>query len=817
MKKTLTLLTAFMLIGLFSFAQNVGKISGLINDEDGNVLSAVTVSLLRARDSALVKVAITDKSGHYDFINIKEGRYLLSVTSVGFRKKFSALFDLTTTAEEIPAIALLRESKDLGGVVVTTTKPFIETKIDRTVVNVDASPSNAGSTALEVLEKSPGITVNSDGVVSLRGKSSVIVMVDGKLTYLSPADLANLLKNMPASQLDQIEIMTNPSSKYDASGNAGVINIKTKKGRANGFNGSATLGATTSIYHYDNTTYFLPKSQNSFNFNYKHGKYNFFGNYNPNFFEGRNAMVLNRNFSENGVFTGSSEQVTEFQARNNNQTLKLGLDYTLDKKNSFGIVVSGFKFNGRPTPVATQKLKNAADEITDIFISRTTNKMSYRNLTGNVNWKHTFDSTGKELTADFDVVQYRNTADMVLSSDFYDGESLYKGNMLLRGHLPSSINIYSFKSDLTIPYKGGRLEAGVKSSYVTNDNEVDYRRQLLDKSWAPDHRSNHFIYDENINAAYVNANTKTGKWSLQGGLRVENTIAKGHQVTNDSMFRRNFTNLFPSAFLSYGINKNNQVTLSYSRRITRPNYQSLNPFVFFLDSITFRVGNPFLLPQFTNNMELSYAFKSRLIVTANYNHTNDVISQIFRQNSAERVTFMTVENVAKFRNVGLSITAPITVANWWNANFFANIYNNRYKGIYNSDPIDIAFTSFTTNLTNTFQLGKGMTAELSGFYRHRTVDELMIAEPMYQMSIAASKQIMKGKGTVRLNIRDPFAWQRFKGKSQYGDIDMRFRNYPDVRQVTGTFTWRFGKSTPQSQPRRRSSSSQEEQSRVGQG
>lgn len=817
MKKTFTISAAFLLISLFSFAQSVGKISGAINDEGGKALPSATVSLHRAKDSGLVKVAITDKSGHYDFINIKEGRYLLSVTSVGFNKKFSALFNLSANGVEVPVIALAQISNDMAGVVVTAKKPFIETKVDRTIVNVEASPTSAGSTALEVLEKSPGVTVNNDGIISLRGKSGVIVMLDGKLTYMSPADLANLLKNMPASQLDQIEIMTQPSAKYDASGNAGVINIKTKKGRANGFNGSLTLGATTSIYRFDNTTYFLPKSQNSFNFNYKKGKYNFFGNYNPNFFQGRNAMVLNRNFSQNGVLTGSSEQVTEFIGRNSNHTLKLGVDYTMNKKNTVSVVLSGFTFNGRPTPVSTQYLKNAAGETTDIFISKTTNKMSFQNFTGNVNWKHTFDSTGKELTADFDVVKYNNTADMVLASDFYTGARAFTGSMLLQGHLPSSINIYSLKSDLAIPYKGGRLEAGIKSSYVTNDNEVDYRRQLLDKSWVPDHRSNHFIYDENINAAYVNANKQLGKWSLQGGLRVENTIAKGHQVTNDSTFRRNFTNLFPSAFLSYGINKNNQVTLSYSRRITRPNYRDLNPFVFFLDSVTFRVGNPFLLPQFTHNMELSYALKSRLIITANYNHTNDVISQIFRQNNAEKVTFMTSENVAKFRNIGLSITAPVTVAKWWNVNFFTNIYNNRYQGTYNNDPIDIAFTSFTTNLTNSFQLGKGLTGEVSGFYRHRTVDELMIAEPMYQMSIAASKQIMKGKGTVRLNIRDPFAWQRFKGKSQYGDIDMQFRNYPDARQITGTFTWRFGKSTPQSQPRRRSSSSQEEQSRVGQG
>ena len=817
MKKNFTLLAAFLLTVLFVAAQGSGKVNGTVNDESGNGLAAATVSLLRAKDSGLVKVAITDKSGRYDFIQIKEGQYLLTVTFVGFAKKYGAPFRLSANGVELPAMVLAPLSNDMAGVVVVAKKPFIETKIDRTVVNVDASPGNAGSTALEVLEKSPGITVNNEGIISLRGKAGVMVMLDGKLTYMSPADLANLLKNMPASQLDQIEIMTNPSSKYDASGNAGVINIKTKKGRANGFNGSLSLAATTSVFRYNNTTYLLPKSQNSFNFNYKSGRSNFYGSYNPNFFQGRNAMLMTRKFSQNGNVTATTAQENIFRSQGNNHSLKLGLDYQLNKKNSFGVALSGFRFDGEPSSVSTQTIKDGAGHVSSQLVSQTKNEIGFRNFTGNLNWKHNFDSTGKELTADFDYVRYTNNSDMLLASDFYNSAGQYTGELLLSGRLPSNINIYSFKSDLVIPFKNGRLEAGVKSSYVTNNNEVDYRRQLLDKTWVADHRSNHFIYDENINAAYLNGNTQLGKWSLQGGLRLENTIAKGHQVTNDSTFKRNFINLFPSAFISYGLDKNNQVTFSYSRRITRPNYQDLNPFVFFLDSLTYRVGNPFLLPQFTHNLELSYAFKSRYVVTANYNNTNDVISQILRQNNEKKITFLTSENVARFRNIGISITAPVQVAKWWNANLFTNIYNNQYKGVYNNEPIDISFTSFTTNLTNTFQVGKGLTAELSGFYRHRSVDQLMITEPLYQMSIAASKQIMKGKGTVRLNIRDPFAWQRFKGKSQYGDIDMQFRNYPDVRQVTGSFTWRFGKSTQSSQPRRRSSSTQEEQSRVGQG
>jgi iron complex outermembrane recepter protein len=817
MRKIATLVVLCVVAGLGAFAQSTGKITGTVNDDAGKALTSATVSLLRARDSGLVKLAVTNKEGLYEFINIKQGKYLLSVTSVGYGKKYSGAFELGAEEINLPSIALQQASKDLGNVTVTAKKPFIETKIDRTIVNVEASPSSAGSTALEVLEKSPGITVNSDGIISLRGKAGVIVMLDGKLTYLSATDLANLLKNMPASQLDQIEIMTNPSSKYDASGNAGVINIKTKKGRNIGFNGSFTLGATTSIYRLYNTTYFMPKSQNSFNFNMRQGKINFFGNYNPNFFRGRNTMILERNFVENGIKTGSSDQETRFRFGNSNHTLKLGLDYYADKKNVYGIVVSGFLFNGFPTPRTVQTLRDPVGNITSQMISNTENDIKNKNLTVNLNWKHTIDSTGKEIMTDFDYVRYANTSDLLLSTDFYNAIGQNTGSLLLSGHLPSDINIYTLKSDLTIPYKNGRFEAGVKSSYVTNDNEVDYRRQLTDKSWVVDNRSNHFIYDENINAAYVNANKQVGKWSLQGGLRIENTNAKGYQVTNDSTFTRNFTNLFPSAFLSYAANKNNTLTLSYSRRITRPSYQDLNPFTFFLDSLTYRVGNPFLLPQFTHNMELSYAFKGRLIITTNYNHTNDVISQILRQNTQKQITYLTSENVARFRNMGISITAPIPVAKWWNANLFTNVFNNHYKGIYNNEPIDIGFTSFSANISNSFTLKQGFTAELSGFYRHKGVDQLTVVEPLYQMSVAFQKQIIQGKGTLRLNIRDPFAWQRFKGVNRYGDIDMTFRNIPDTRQVTATFTLRFGKSTPQSQPRRRASSSQEEQNRVGGG
>jgi outer membrane receptor protein involved in Fe transport len=621
---------------------------------------------------------------------------------------------------------------------------------------------------------------------------------------------------MPSTALDQIEIMTNPSSKYDASGNSGIINIKTKKGKNDGFNGSVTLGASTSLYRPENTWYFYPKSQNSLNFNYKKGKWNFFGNYNPNYFRGANLQVLHRsNFDPNTKeVIGYTDQDIRFKFGNTNHTLKLGADWSVDKKNTVGVVVSGFQFIGRPTPTTNARITDLEGNLLSSMVSHTTNRFALKNLTSNLNWRHVFDSAGKELTADADFSVYQNTTDMLLETVPYNSANQPGDMLLLKGHLPSSIHIYSFKSDYVQPFKKGRFEAGVKSSYVETDNVVDYQFHFDDK-WVPDARSNHFIYVENINAAYVNVNRQWGKWTLQGGLRVENTIADGDQVTTKQTFRRDTTNLFPTAFVSYDLDKKNKVTVSYGKRINRPNYQSLNPFIFFADSLTFFRGNPLLRPQYTHNIEFTYAFKSKYIATLAYNNTSDVISQI--QKSEGVKMFNTVDNVAKLNNASLSLTVPITVAKWWTANFFSTVYYNHYSGIYNNAPADLKATSFMANMTNTFTINKGLTGEISGFYRHRGLDGFTLLEPIYQMTLAVQKQVLKTKGTLRLNLRDPFAWQQFRGYTRLEGIDMTFHSRPDIRQLTATFTYRFGKTTQQSQPRRRTSGSQDEQNRVGNG
>ncbi len=804
------------------FAQNgTGKISGIITDAANKPLSSVTVSLVRSADKTQVKNVISGKDGKYEFVNVAEGEYVVAATSVGHEKMQSSLvvINASNNAVLVPGLQLTEVAKGLTNVTVTSKKPFIETRIDKTIVNVEASPTSACASALEILEKSPGVTVDNDGNISLKGKQGVIVMMDGKPTYLSPTDLANFLKNTPASALETIEIMTNPSAKYDASGNSGVINIKTKKGKNAGFNGSVMVGFTTSIYQPRTAVYFIPKSQNSFNFNWRKGKVNFFGNYNPNYFRGRNTMNFENRFLDNDKnITGYNVTETRFKFGNNNHTLKLGMDWYADKKNTYGVVLQGFNFSGHPTPTTVAELLDENRVLQSRLNSSTDNKIKFRNFSVNLNWKHVFDTSGKELTADLDYVTYSNVSDMTLQTDYYNNMLQWTGTSYLRGHLPANINIYTLKADYLQPFKGGRFEAGIKLSLVKNDNMVNYER-LINSKWETDQiRSNHFIYDENINAAYVSISKELKKWSFQAGLRVENTNAKGNQVVTNTTFSRDNTSLFPTAFVRRNLDAKNSLTLSYGRRIQRPNYQDLNPFVYFLDTLSYRQGNIYLKPQYTHNIELTHAFKDKFITTINYNHTGDVISQIIKPEPNSKIRFLTVDNVAQFRNMGIAITAPIPVAKWWNINLFTNLFNNRYKGTYDTIAIDLAFTSFLVNITNSFTIAKGFTGESTGFYRHKAINNLSKVEPLYQIGFGLQKQIMKGKGTVRLNVRDPFAWQQFKGVNKYGMIDGDFRSRPDTRQVTGTFTWRFGKNTQQNQqPRRRAGSSQEEQNRVGQG
>jgi outer membrane receptor protein involved in Fe transport len=705
---------------------------------------------------------------------------------------------------------------------VTAKRPMIENKIDKTIVNVDASPSNTGLSALEVLEKSPGIVIDNNDNISVKGKSGVIILIDGKQTYLSGQDLANFLRNMPSNQLDQIEIMTQPSAKYDASGNSGIINIKTKKSKANGFNGSINNSMIFANYY---------KNTSGLNFNWRHNKVNVFGNYGLALWEGFNDIHITRSFRKDAHTPANSyfDQNTFGRFSGYPHNFKLGVDVFASKNTTIGAVVTGnfdvrkFKSDG------VNRIYDSLHNLTRTNRSSTETNDPWTNVGGNINFRHILNKKGAEITADADYVIYRTKGNQYSNNYLYNADGSFssiagqENPYYLKGYLPAYIDIYTLKSDYTQPFgKNGRLEAGFKLSYVQTDNDARYTYYDASQTkWVNDaNRSNHFLYEENINAAYVNMQQQVKKLGIQVGLRMEQTVVKGNQLAQSKTFEREYTKLFPTVYLSYKPTEANTFGLSYGRRIERPGYQDLNPFQYLLDRYTFRQGNPELQPQFSHNIEVSYNYKGRLNISVNYTNTTDIINDVIKTSyepgNEYPLTFQVKDNVAKRTNIGLSANWNQPIKKWWTINFFTNVYNNSYEGFVNKEKIDVAFTSFNANVSNSFQMGKGWSGEISGFYNYKNFNSsVILAQPMGMFSLGLGKQVMKGKGTVRVNARDPFWLMKFRGSTEMDKFTTGIQSRWDNRRFILSFNFRFGKA--QQQQQRKRGGSDEEQNRAGGG
>jgi iron complex outermembrane recepter protein len=809
MKQFLTLiLTVFA--GLFATAQSTGKISGVVADGSQKTIESATISLLRSKDSVAVKYSVADKNGNYKFEDIKPGSYLVSFSAVGHKKGFSPVFEVGASPVILETITLLPADKTMDAVVVTAKKPLIEQRIDRTIVNVDASPTNVGSSVLEVLEKAPGVSVDKDGNISLKGKDGVTVLIDGRPTYLSSLDLANMLKSLNVNQIDQLEIMTNPPAKYDAAGNAGIINIKTKKNKQVGYNGSLTLGYGQGVF---------PKLNEALVFNYRKGKFNFFTNLSYNYYKGFQELDIQRKFMDKNSKELKSyfDQQARMNNENNNYSGKFGIDFSPSKFTTIGVVVTGMTSPGTHENRNLNMIYDANYILVEKTNAYTIQDNSWKNYSGNINFRQQLDTTGKELTADFDYVDYTIRNNQMMNNFYYkpNGETSRKGDTLY-GYLPQDISIISGKADYLQPLrKGGRFEAGIKSSFVKTDNNAIYDTLHNGVIMRDSNRSNYFIYEENINAAYVNlSGALSSKWNAQLGLRVENTQSNGKQMTTGQNFTRNYTQLFPTAYLQYKASDKSSYVLNYGRRIRRPNYQSLNPFIEYLDRYTYQQGNPDLKPQFSHNIELSHTYKSFLTTTLNYTQTNDIIQQVIQQNELTNETYVKQSNIAKQRQIGLAVSAAFPVTKWWKMNVYVNGFINKFQGIVNNENISIDAPTLALNGTQSFTVSKTLSAEISGWYRTGAIEGVMKTDPMGMVSIGFSQQVMKGKGTFRLNLRDVFYTQQFSAHSKYGSVDAAFQNKRDSRVLNLGFTYRFSKGKMNNQKKRNGSAS-EEANRVG--
>lgn len=806
-------------VSFISSAQNrtAIKLNGKVGATNQPALSAATITLLKAKDSSVVKVSVSDQDGRYSFDNPPQGRYLVVASAVGYEKQYSSPFTISVPPDsiikELTAIVLSPRSNNLKSVTVSARKPLVEQKIDRMVVNVDAFISNTGANALEALEKSPGVQVDKDGNISLKGKQNVVVLIDGRPAYLSGADLANMLKGMQASQLEQIEIMTNPPAKYDASGNAGIINIKTKKNKVKGFNGNVSVGAGQGVYF---------KTNESISLNYRDGKVNLFSSYSFNRNNNFQELTIFRRYKDDNEETNAIfEQVAFMKRRNMSNNLKMGMDYFLTQKTTLGIVLSGFYNPESSINSNISYLENPNYAVDSIATASSNIKGTWKNASVNLNMRHQFDSTGRELTADVDYIVYDNTNNQHFINTTLEPNWIKRYEEQLRGVLPVTVNIYSAKMDYTHPLKNNsRIEAGWKSSYVETVNKADYYLYYNDE-WMTDYgKTNHFDYNENINAAYVSLNKQlTKKWGLQTGLRYENTSYKGHQYGNpqksDSSFKRSYNSWFPTVYISYGADKNNQFGLSYGRRIDRPGYQSLNPFMFFIDKYTYEAGNPYLKPQYSNNFEFTHIYKGWLTTTLNYSRTKDLFNETFDQSGY--ATIVQRGNIGRRENAGIGVNAQIPVTKWLTSMLYTNYNYTRYSGKLYGEDLNVEAGMLQINLNNQMNFKKGWGAELSGWYRSKGVDGQILMQPMGQLAAGISKQVLKGKGTVKLNVRDILYTQKPHGYINFKQTEARFENRRDTRVANVTFTYRFGKPIKNTNGQRKKGGAGDEQNRVNTG
>ncbi len=787
----LPLLVLFSCTCISAQGQDKRNIRITVANELKNSLPGSTVYLLNP-DSVVIRTGAAGASGIFEFTDLPPTKYLVRVSQTGYHDGYSPLIDLGTKTAFADIITLRSRSGTMNEVTVVSKKPAIQFLPDKTVINPEATISNAGASVMDVLEKSPGIAVNKDGSIIMKGKPSVTVLIDGKPTQLSGADLQAYLSGIPSSQVDVVELIENPGAKYDAAGNAGIINIKMKANKVKGFNGSINLGLGQG---------FFTKTGNSLNLNYRNGKVNWFLNYGMRASREKMDMWTLRTYyntkNEDSVLL---EQPNYQRNKQLGHNIKTGFDIFWNKNTTFGVVFTGGLFSRKATSTSSIDWMDPYHNIDSSINTWGNNNRKFKRGGVNINGRFKLDGSS-ELSVDLDYVNFTINGDQQYQTQLSTPGSDIDAT---KGNIPSKLQIFTAKADYSKRFKRFLLETGLKTAMNKTDNLAEYYLATNNDPWQPDlRRSNHFLYDETISAAYASIDAEKGKWHWQAGLRYEHTFYKANQLGNalvkDSAFKRNYGSIFPTAFLSYNIDSNNMITLRAGRRIDRPAFQHLNPFVTILNKYTFEAGNPYIRPQYTWNFSASHTYKQMLTTEASYSFLKDYFSQIFiidtsSGNPNKNVMIYTRGNVGSFKNFSISETFQKALTKWWNLTAVATYNHKVIKGVVWA-PITARVNVFNININNQFQLKKGWSFELSGYYQTKSqIDLQEWLEPQGELNIGVGKQVLKKKGTVRLSIRDLTYFVNYNGYSTFENSTEPFTIKWDSRVVRLSFNWRFGKA-----------------------
>ncbi len=827
MKKLNSLFTILCFILLTSFQLKAQHITGIVSDAQGKAQEFATVLLMKAQDSTLAKGAITDFDGKFDIEGVAQGRYYTQISVVGFKNFSSKVFDFDGKSTlEIEKTVLQNLDKELQTVTITARKPMIEVKADRTVFNVEDSPNAIGLTALELLRKSPGVQIDKDENVLLKGKQNVLVYINGKPSQMSGRDLASFLKGINSSDIEAIEIISNPGAKFDAAGNAGIVNIRLKKNKKLGTNGNVSFGVAQG---------FTPKADAALSLNYRGAKWNLFSNYSYNWGENRNTMALDNVIDlKNGQYNNLWINRNNQSWTNNDHNFKVGADYTLNSKNTFGFMVNGGI--GTPTNQAKgQTVIGRATAGTKDFISRdsilfaeSSGASDNKNMNYNFNYRFA-DTSGHELNVDADYATFRNGSTSYLPNIYRSGdETVLLTQRIYRNMTQTNIDIKSFKADYEQPLsktnkKAGKLGIGFKVSDVTTKNDFDFYNVVNSKDYQDTSRTNFFSYQEQIQAAYANYNTQLGKFGLQLGLRGERTTSKGDLKTKQTRGYKDvdtsYINAFPSAAVSYQMSKNHAFNFTYRYSLDRPSYQDLNPFENRLDELTYERGNTTLRPQYTQTAELGYTFMGFANLGVNYSKTKDYFTQYTDQSVQNGVTtfFITKANLTNRENYGITLSSQMPINKWWNG--FVNAWFNHSKltaDLGDGKIVDLKANGGGFYMQQGFTLGKGWSAEADGWMNFGGLWGNFVSKTQGVMNIGMSKKFWDGDGQVKLTFSDVLRTANWKAYTELGTLHMDASGAWEGQQVRVNFTYRFGNKNVQG-ARQRKSGLEDEKNRVKSG
>jgi iron complex outermembrane recepter protein len=793
-------------------AQATATITGIVKNEKNEVVVGATVIVTKAKNGLILKSAITDTEGKFECEKIKFDTCKVTISLVGAGTYTSDIIILNAENPRVDLgnITLSIANTELQGVTVTAQKAFVVQKIDRTVVTPDALISNAGVTALEVLEKAPGVAVDMIGNISLKGKPGVLIFIDDKPTYLTAADLANFLRSTPSASIETIEIMTNPPAKYDAAGNVGIINIKLKKNRSMGFNGGINLAYGQGRHS---------RTNNSVNFNYRINKFNFFSNLSATQNNSYQDLTIWRAyFTPTGAPVSTFTQNSLLEPKSGGLNLKLGLDFYANKKTTWGMVLSGFRNPTKRNITNVAEVRGEKNELVNSVDAFIPVKQVLKNGSVNLNVAHKLNEKGREISANMDYIPYYSDFAQTLTNATYKPDKSLINRTVLESSLPSNINIQSAKIDYTNPLSsGGKFEMGAKSSLVKTDNIADFF-DINGTNRTPNYEfSNHFIYDENINAAYINYARDFKKISFQTGLRFENTHIKGNQLGNkvvkDSTFTRDYNNLFPTFYLQYrpDTTGTHQWGLSLGRRIDRPNYKDMNPFTYPLDRYTLYGGNPFLQPTFAYNVQLSHTYKNFLTTAFEYTYANNVISETNEQRGS--IFYSRPGNFDTQITYGISVSGARPLTKWWTLQLYTTVSNFTYRSPIYTEFLDESQIYWVFMPTNQFAINKLWSAELSGSYQTKVLSGQFLVIPIGTIRGGVSRKIMKERGTLKLNVNDMFYLNQVGGDIRnIANSKANWYSYLDTRVATVAFSYRFSKG--QNLKLRQTGASESEQKRV---